>query len=88
MRDQLPLIWLYGVAPGVFNAIFPVWLTGEEVEFDQFVLALTDGQRFVQPNAVGETLSIAPRGGSGRGERRIMGSAAALTRGAFHSVNQ
>jgi putative restriction endonuclease len=57
MREQLPLIWFYGVAPSVFNAIFPVWLTGEEPEFDQFVLALTDDQRSVRPNSsVEETL--------------------------------
>jgi putative restriction endonuclease len=47
MRDQVPLIWFYGVAPGVFNAIFPVWLTAEEPEQDQFVLALTESQRVV-----------------------------------------
>jgi putative restriction endonuclease len=47
MRDQVPLIWFYGVAPGVFNAIFPVWLTAEEPEHDQFVLALTENQRVV-----------------------------------------
>ena len=51
MHHQLPLIWFYGIAPGVFNAIFPVWLTGEEPEFDQFVLALTEDQRLVQPSS-------------------------------------
>jgi putative restriction endonuclease len=51
LRDQRPLIWLYGVAPGVFNAIFPVWLAAEEPEHDQFVLALTEIQRSVQPNS-------------------------------------
>lgn len=51
LRDQVPLIWFYGVAPGVFNAIFPVWLTAEEPELDQFVLALTESQRHVRPNS-------------------------------------
>jgi putative restriction endonuclease len=51
LRDQLPLIWFVGVAPGVFNAIFPVWLTAEEPEHDQFVIALTEGQRSVRPNS-------------------------------------
>lgn len=51
MLDQVPLIWFVGVTPGRFNAIFPVWLTAEEPELDQFVLALTDGQRLVQPNS-------------------------------------
>lgn len=30
LRDQLRLIWFYGIAPGVFNATFPIWLTAEE----------------------------------------------------------
>ena len=51
MREQVPLIWFYGVAPGVFNAIFPVWLTAEEPELDQFVLALTQTQRIVTANS-------------------------------------
>lgn len=51
LRDQLPLIWFYGVAPGIFNAIFPIWLTAEEPEQDQFVLALTESQRTVLPNS-------------------------------------
>jgi putative restriction endonuclease len=51
LRDQVPLIWFYGVAPGVFNAIFPIWLTAEEPEDDQFVLALTESQRAVEPNS-------------------------------------
>ena len=56
LREQRPLIWFYGVAPGVFNAIFPVWLAAEEPEHDQFVLALTEIQRSVSPNsAVEET---------------------------------
>ena len=51
MREQVPLIWFYGVSPGVFNAIFPVWLTAEERNLDQFVIALTEGQRTIQPNS-------------------------------------
>lgn len=51
LREQVPLIWFYGVAPGVFNAIFPIWLTAEEPEQDQFVLALTEAQRAVRPNS-------------------------------------
>lgn len=51
LRNQVPLVWFYGVAPGVFNAIFPVYLTAEEPHLDQFVLALTESQRTVQPNS-------------------------------------
>lgn len=42
-RDlQLPLIWFWGVAPGLYKAIFPVYLVGEEPGKRQFVVA-TDG---------------------------------------------
>jgi putative restriction endonuclease len=54
MRQGLPLAWFYGVAPGVFQAIFPVYLVAEEVERDQFVLALTDDQREIAPGSVVE----------------------------------
>jgi putative restriction endonuclease len=56
MRDQSPLIWLYGIRPGVFNAISPVFLTAEEPDEDQFVLALTEEQRRVQPGSPVESL--------------------------------
>jgi putative restriction endonuclease len=51
MQAQQPLIWFYGVKPSVFNAISPVYLTAEETEQDQFVMALTDDQRRVQPGS-------------------------------------
>jgi putative restriction endonuclease len=51
LREQRPLIWFYGVAPSVFNAIFPVWIAAEEPEHDQFVLALTELQRSVQSSS-------------------------------------
>jgi putative restriction endonuclease len=47
MRREVPLIWLYGLAPSRFQAIFPVYLVAEEPELDQFVLALTEEQRQV-----------------------------------------
>lgn len=51
LRDQEPLIWFYSVAPGMFHAIYPIWLTAEEPELDQFVVALTEDQRFVRANS-------------------------------------
>ena len=36
--------WFVGVAPGLFNAIVPVYLLAEELEREQFVLALTPEQ--------------------------------------------
>jgi len=52
MRRGLPLAWFYGVAPSVFQAVFPVYLVAEET--DQFVLALTDDQREIAPGSVVE----------------------------------
>ena len=48
MREELPLIWFYGVSTGMFNAIFPVYLIDEEPEQDQFVVALTESQRYMR----------------------------------------
>jgi putative restriction endonuclease len=41
MERQVPLMWFYGEAPAQFQAIFPVFLIGEEPELDQFVIAPT-----------------------------------------------
>lgn len=54
MEQGLPLAWFYGVAPGVFQAVFPVYLVAEEPERNQFVLALTDDQREIAPGSVVE----------------------------------
>lgn len=51
MREQLPLIWFYGLEPGLFHVILPVYLIGEEPELSQFVLALTEEQRAVRPSS-------------------------------------
>jgi putative restriction endonuclease len=57
MHDQAPLMWFYGIRPGLFHAIFPVYLIAEEPEQSQFVMALTEEQRQVQPGSrVEETL--------------------------------
>lgn len=42
MHEQAPLIWFWGVAPGVFKPIYPVYLRAEEPEQHQFVV-VTDG---------------------------------------------
>jgi putative restriction endonuclease len=54
LSDQVPLIWLYGLEPGIFQPIAPVYLTKEEPELDQFVLALTEEQLAVQPGSLVE----------------------------------
>lgn len=44
MDERLPLIWFFGVAPGLFQPVFPVFLLEEEVEKRQFVVDI-DPQR-------------------------------------------
>lgn len=51
MLEQVPLMWFYGIRPGLFHAIFPVYLIAEEPEHDQFVMALTEEQRQVRPGS-------------------------------------
>lgn len=40
MEAGLPLIWFFGVAAGLYEPIYPVYLVGEESEHHQFVVAL------------------------------------------------
>lgn len=42
METGTPLIWFLGLAPGVFQTHYPVWLVAEERELQQFVLALDE----------------------------------------------
>jgi putative restriction endonuclease len=51
MHTQAPIMWFYGIRPGLFHAIFPVYLIAEEPEHDQFVMALTEEQRQVRPGS-------------------------------------
>ena len=45
MIQNNPLIWFWGLAPGIFEAIYPVWLVGEEPEQQQFIVAVDEGMR-------------------------------------------
>lgn len=38
MADEAPLIWFFGVAPGVYKPIYPVYLLWEEPDQHQFVI--------------------------------------------------
>ncbi|SOD70787.1 putative restriction endonuclease [Jatrophihabitans sp. GAS493] len=38
MRLELPLIWFFGVGPGVYRPVFPVFLLWEEAASHQFVI--------------------------------------------------
>lgn len=40
MEAGLPLIWFVGVAAGLYEPVYPVYLVGEEPEHHQFVVAL------------------------------------------------
>jgi putative restriction endonuclease len=39
MEQQVPLIWFFGVGPGLYQPIFPVFFVAEEPEKQQFVVA-------------------------------------------------
>ncbi len=45
LREGKPLVWFNGVAKGLYEAVFPVFLVGEEPGMRQFVLAITDDLR-------------------------------------------
>lgn len=45
MRDRKPLMWFVGVGPGEFEAIYPVYLVGEEPAEHQVVLAIDEAMR-------------------------------------------
>lgn len=42
MELRKPLVWFVGVAPGLYEAVFPVWLVDEEADQHQFVVALDE----------------------------------------------
>ena len=49
MERKLPLIWFFGVGPGVYLPTFPVYIVGEEPAHLQFIVdAVTDGA--IQPH--------------------------------------
>lgn len=44
---RVPLIWFVGVAPGLYEPIYPVWVVGDDRDKLEFALALDEGQRCV-----------------------------------------
>ncbi|GAB2538578.1 HNH endonuclease [Brachybacterium huguangmaarense] len=54
MEEQAPLIWFWGVAPGVYKPIFPVFLVDEEPEHQQFVVATDRLQNFEAAGAAND----------------------------------
>ncbi|MBM9467468.1 HNH endonuclease [Nakamurella leprariae] len=51
MLQQVPLTWFYGIRPSIYQAIFAVYLVGEEPDEAQFIMALTEEQRQFQPGS-------------------------------------
>ncbi len=51
MELGMPLIWLWGVAPGYFLPISPVYVAGVEADRDQFVLAYDATQQVPIPDS-------------------------------------
>ena len=45
MDEGRPLVWFVGVAPSVFDPIYPVWLVDEEPGQHQFVVAFDEAMR-------------------------------------------
>ncbi|HXF35649.1 MAG TPA: HNH endonuclease [Actinomycetota bacterium] len=45
MAERTPLIWFIGIAPGVYEALLPVYIVGEEPDQHQFVVALDEEMR-------------------------------------------
>lgn len=50
-QRRLPLIWFVGVAPGLYEPIYPVWVIGDDRSRLEFALALDHGQRFIEPGS-------------------------------------
>jgi putative restriction endonuclease len=49
MEENRQLMWFWGVAPGVYEPIYPVWLVAEEPESHQFVVAVSASTREAWP---------------------------------------
>lgn len=51
MQQQRPLIWFVGIAQGVYEPVYPVWLRADEPDHLQFAVAVDEAQRFVPVGA-------------------------------------
>lgn len=54
MAARLPLIWFFGVGPGDYKPIYPVYIEGEEPAQHQFVVAIDGTQRDVLTDVADE----------------------------------
>lgn len=60
MELSRPLVWLHGVAPGIYEPTFPVWLVAEEPEQQRFVVALDEIMRDEWTTGLGERSPFDP----------------------------
>lgn len=51
MNARVPVIWLVGVSPGWYQALFPVFVIDFEPHFDRFVLAYDSAQELALPDS-------------------------------------
>ena len=51
---RLPLVWFFGVAPGVYVPRYPVWLVADEPDQLQFAVAPDGAQLLVHPDRVAD----------------------------------
>ncbi len=56
MERALPLIWFFGVGPGVYLPTFPVFIVAEEPQLHQFVVDAVSGGTLEVEGAIEETL--------------------------------
>jgi putative restriction endonuclease len=56
MRDGVPIFWFFGIAPGVYEPIYPIFVVGEEAEHEQFVIAPDTVRGVVAPGTTDENL--------------------------------
>ncbi|MEH3034812.1 MAG: HNH endonuclease signature motif containing protein [Aeromicrobium erythreum] len=54
MQHQLPLIWFVGVAPGLYEPIYPVWIVADSPSRLEFTLALDEAQRHYSASAAND----------------------------------
>ena len=51
MRDGLPLIWFFGIARGLYQPVFPVFLLAEEVDQQQFIVDIDPHRAFLDESS-------------------------------------
>lgn len=51
MERRLPLIWFFGVGPGLYQPVFPVYFIGEEADEHQFVVGHEGALTMTEPDS-------------------------------------